>query len=105
MGHFDHAAGHINVVRKIGWGFAVFEQGTVHHHRRKTEVHGALANRRALGVVLVHDQWNVRPLLGRGLNQMFDERLTRVFASARAGLQDDRRTDLVGSGHDGLDLL
>jgi hypothetical protein len=36
---------------------------------------------------------------------MLDEGLTRVFAGTCAGLQDDRRTDLVSSGHDGLDLL
>jgi hypothetical protein len=64
-----------------------------------------LANPRTLTVVLVHDQRNVGPLLGGGLDQVLDERLTRVFAGTGAGLQDDRRTDLVGGHHDGLDLL
>ena len=56
-------------------------------------------------VVLVHDQGDVGPLLSRGLDQVFDEGLTGVLACARAGLQDDRRTDFVGGLHDGLDLF
>ncbi len=56
-------------------------------------------------MVLVHDQRNVGPLLGGSLNQVLDERLTRILASTCAGLQDDRGTDFIGSGHDGLDLL
>ena len=105
MCHVDDAAGDVDVVAKVGGSFAVLVQGAVHHHRGKTQVDGALAHRRALTVVLVHDQRNVRPLLHGGLDQMLDEGLARVFASARAGLQDDRRTDLVSRGHHRLDLL
>ena len=64
-----------------------------------------MANAGALPVVLVHDQWNVRPLLGGGLNQVLDEGLACVFAGTGAGLQDDRSAHLVSGGHDGLDLL
>jgi hypothetical protein len=49
--------------------------------------------------------WNVRPLLGRSLNQVLDERLTGIFAGTGAGLQDDGCSDLVGRHHDGLHLL
>jgi hypothetical protein len=56
-------------------------------------------------VVLVHDQRDVRVGLGGGLDQVLDERLAGVLAGAGAGLQDDRRADLVGRGHHGLHLL
>jgi hypothetical protein len=36
---------------------------------------------------------------------MLDEVLTRVFARASTGLQDDGRAHSVGSRHDGLHLL
>jgi hypothetical protein len=105
VGHVHHTAGHIDVVAKVGRGLAIFQQRAVHHHRRKPQIDRTLANRRALAVVLVHDQRNMGPLLGSSLDQMLDEGLTSVLACARAGLQDDRGTDFVGGGHDGLDLL
>ena len=103
--HVDHAAGHIDVVAKVGRRFAVFMQRAVHHDRGKTQVDRPLANRWTLAVVLVHDQWNMRPLLDSGLDQMLDEGLTGVFPGTRTGLQDDRSADFVGGCHDGLDLL
>jgi len=56
-------------------------------------------------VVLVHHQGNVGIGFSGGLDQVLDEGLAGVFASTRAGLQDDRGTCLIGGGHHGLHLL
>jgi hypothetical protein len=56
-------------------------------------------------VVLVHDERHLRPRLERGLDQVLDEGLAGVLAGTGAGLQDDRRADLVGGGHHRLHLL
>ena len=56
-------------------------------------------------MVLVHDQGNVGIRFGSGLNQVFDEMFTRVFASARTGLQNHGRAHFVRSGHDSLNLF
>ena len=53
----------------------------------------------------MHDQRNVWVGFGGGLNQMLDKRLTRVFACASTGLQDDGRAHGVGSHHHGLHLF
>ena len=56
-------------------------------------------------MVLVHHQRDVGVHLGGGLDQVFDEGLTRVFAGTCAGLQDDGGAHLVGGSHDGLHLF
>jgi len=56
-------------------------------------------------MILVHHQGNMRIGLTGSLNQVLDERLTRILARTRAGLQDDWRTHLVGRGHHRLHLL
>ncbi len=56
-------------------------------------------------MVLVHDQGNVRIGLNGGLDQVLDKGFPRVFAGASAGLQNDRRANLIGRSHDGLYLL
>ena len=103
--HRDDLLGHIDVVAEIGRGLAVFLERAVHHDRAEAQADGAFANLGAGAVVLMHDQRNVRISLGGGQDQVLDERLARVFARPGAGLQDDRRTDLVGRLHHGLDLL
>ena len=103
--HVDHLAGDVDVVVVAGDGLAVGLQAAVHHHRAEAEVDRALAHRRALAVVLVHDQRHLGPGLERGLDQVLDEGLAGVLAGAGAGLQDDRRADLGGGGHDRLHLL
>ena len=56
-------------------------------------------------MVLVHHQRHGRPALDGSLDQVLDEGLAGVLAGAGAGLQDDRRADLVGGGHHRLHLL
>jgi hypothetical protein len=56
-------------------------------------------------MVLVHDQRDVGIGFAGGLDQMFDEGLSRIFARASTGLQDHRRTHLIGGRHHSLDLL
>ena len=56
-------------------------------------------------MVLVHDQRNMGVGLASGLDQVLDEGLTRVFAGASTGLQNDRGADGIGRGHDSLHLL
>ena len=103
--HGNHFFGHFHVVGKIRRGFTVFTQRAVHHHRAKAQINRALADDGAGSVVLVHDQGNVGIRFSSGLNQVFDEVFTRVFASACAGLQNDRCADFIRSCHDGLYLL
>jgi len=72
---------------------------------KKPQINRALANRRALAVVLVHDQGNMRVGLHCRLDQMLDKALAGVLARASAGLQNHGRADLVCGGHDRLHLL
>jgi hypothetical protein len=103
--HVDDLAGDVDVVVVRGDRLAVGLERAVHHHRREAEVDRAPADVGALAVVLVHDQRHLRPRLDRRLDQVLDEGLAGVLAGAGAGLQDDRRADLVGGAHHRLDLL
>ena len=105
VGHFHHAARHVDVVVEVGRGLAVFTQRAVHHDRAEAQVDGALADRRALAVILVHHQRDLRIGFNGGLDQVLDEGLAGVLASACAGLQDHRRAGFLGGFHHGLDLL
>ena len=103
--HVDHLARHLDVVVVTGDGLAVGLQRAIHHDRTEAQVDRAPADIGALAVVLVHDQRNMWMSLNRCGNQMLDERLAGIFAGAGAGLQDHRRANFVGRGHDGLHLL
>ena len=105
MRHVDHLARDLDVVVEVGDRLAVGLERAVHHHRAETEVDRAAAHVRALAVVLVHDERNLRIALERGLDQVLDERLARVFACAGARLEDDRRAHLARGRHHRLDLL
>ena len=56
-------------------------------------------------MVLMHNQRNVRKCFHSRLNQVLDEWLAGVLAGTRAGLKNNRRTHLVGSGHNSLNLF
>src|SRR5665647_1562106 len=59
----------------------------------------------ALSMVLMHDDGNVRIAFDRSLDQVLEKTLAGVFARTGAGLHDHRGIDLIGSLHDGADLL
>ena len=103
QGH--HLAGNLHVVFVAGNGFAVGLQAAVHHHRAETQVNRALADGRALAMVLVHHQRDVGVGLDGRLDQMLDKGLTRVFAGTGTGLQNNRRTGFVCRRHNRLHLL
>jgi len=103
--HLDDLARDRDVVGEVGRGLAVLAQRAVHHDRAEAQRDRAGADLRAGAVVLVHDQRDLRVGLDRGLDQVLDEALAGVLARAGAGLQDDRRADLAGGLHHGLDLL
>ena len=63
------------------------------------------ADRRALAVVLVHDDGQVRVGFERGEDLVAQEGLAGVFAGAGRGLHDDRGVDLAGGFADGPDLF
>jgi len=84
---------------------AVGFQRTVHHHRGEARADRGHADRRRLAVVLVHDDRDVRVGFDGGVDQVAQEGFAGVLARACRGLHDDRRTDGVGRGHDGLHLL
>jgi hypothetical protein len=103
--HVRHLLGDLDVVVVARDGLAVGLQRAVHHDRAEAEVDGALADVRALAMVLVHHQRHLGPAFDGGFDQVLDEGLARVLARACARLQDDRCTDFVGRRHDGLHLL
>ena len=103
--HADHFLRHFQVVFVAGNGFAVGFQAAVHHDRAKAQVDGALADGRALAVVLVHHHGNFWIGLNRGLNQQLQEAFARIFARTRRGLHDHGRAGFFGGFHDGLNLL
>jgi hypothetical protein len=105
VGHGHHLAGHVHVVVEGRRRLAVFHQRAVHHHRAEAQVRARLQTFGRGAVVLVHHQRDVRVHLGGGLDQVLDEGLAGVLAGTGAGLQDHRRADFVGGGHDGLHLL
>ena len=100
-----HLAGDLDVVFVAGNGFAVGLQAAIHHHRTEAQVDRALADRRTLAVVLVHDQRNMGVGLDGRLDQVLDKGFTRVFARTSTGLQNNRRTGFVCRRHDRLHLL
>nr|CUV12243.1 conserved protein of unknown function [Ralstonia solanacearum] len=103
--HVDHAARDVDVVVERGRGLAILAQRAVHHDRAEAQVDRALADCRALAVILVHDQRDFRIGFNSGLDQVLDEGLAGVLAGARAGLQDHRRAGFLGGFHHGLDLF
>jgi len=103
--HLDHLAGDVDVVVVAGDGLAVGLERAVHHHRREAQLDRTGADVGALPVVLVHHQRDLGIGFQRGLDEVLDEGLAGVLAGAGAGLQDDRRTGLLGRFHDGLHLL
>ena len=105
VGVFNHAAGDVDVVFVGGNGLAVAHKRTVHHHRRKAHAHGDLADGRALAVVLMHANRNVRPAFHGGFDDVAQERFAGILAGAGARLHDDRSADFGGSRHDGLHLF
>ena len=105
MRHLHHLAGHFDVVFVAGNGFAVALQAAVHHDGTKAQINGTLAHFGVLPMVLVHDQWNVGVGFNGRLNQVLDEGFARIFACARAGLQNDRGANFIGSLHNRLNLL
>ena len=105
VGHFHHAAGDVDVVFVGGDGLAVAHEGAVHHDGGEARADGALADRRALAVVLVHADGNVRIGFNSGFNEVAQERFARILASARRGLHDHGSADFARRLHDGLNLF
>src|SRR5690606_34295091 len=105
VGHLDHATGDVDVVVVGGGGLGVFFQRAVHHHRGEAVLDGGGAGGRAVAVVLVHADRDVRIKLDQGVDQSGQDHVVGVGAGAARGLDDDRRVDGVGGLHDGQALL
>src|SRR5690606_10476329 len=91
VGHLDHAAGDVDVVVVGGGGLGVFFQRAVHHHRGEAVLDGGGAGGRAVAVVLVHADRDVRIKLDQGVDQSGQDHVVGVGAGAARGLDDDRR--------------
>ena len=70
VSHFDYTAGDVNVVFVGGDGFTVAHQRTIHHYGREARAHSALANSRALAVVLMHTNGHIRIRFNSSDNKM-----------------------------------
>ena len=105
VGVVDHLAGDFNVLFKCGGGLAVFLERAVHHDRGVAQLDGALAGLKAVAVILVHGDGNLRVELGRGLDELEEVEILGKLARAAAGLHDDRRLGFLGRHHDGLNLF
>ncbi len=99
--NLGHLAGHVDVVFVAGDALAVGLQRAIHHHRREAGADRGDADGRALAVILVHDDGNVRVGFEGGQDLVAQEGLAGVFAGAGRGLHDDRGVDLIGRFHDG----
>ena len=105
VGLLHDLPGDLDVVLVGGRRLAVLHQRAVHHHRGEALLDGAEAGRRAVAVVLVHGDGDLRVQLGGGQHQVAQVVVVGVGAGAAAGLDDDRAVGLGGGHHDGLDLL
>ena len=100
MGHFGDAAGDIDIVLVAGGGLGVLFQRAVHHDRGEAVLDGGSAGGRAIAVVLVHADRDVRIKLGQAVDQLGQNDVIGVAARAAAGLDDDRGVDRLGRLHD-----
>src|SRR5690606_33231276 len=105
VGHFGDAARDVDVVLVRGGGLGVFFQPAVHHHRGEAVLDGGGAGGRAVAVVLVHTDRNMRILLDQGVDQAGQNDIVGVGAGAARGRYDARGVDGVGGFHDGQVLL
>ena len=105
MGKLNHGAGNVDIVGVVGGGFAVAFERAVHHHRRKTQLDGALAYGRAHAVVLVHHHRDMRKFFDGGQNQVAQKCSAGVFACACTGLHNHRRVYFTGRFHNGAHLF
>jgi hypothetical protein len=105
VGELDGFTGDGDVVFVGRGGLAIGFQRAVHHHRGKAGADGAHADGRALAVVLVHDDGEVRVGFEGGENLVAQEGFAGIFAGAGRGLHDDRGVDQAGGFADGPDLF
>ena len=82
VSHVNDFFGDVNVVVERRDRLAVAHEGSVHHHGRESEIDGALADRRALTVVLMHTDRNMRIGFNSSLNQVLQENFTGILTSA-----------------------
>ena len=105
MGHLRHRAGDAHVVVVVGGGLGILGQRAIHHHRGEPLVDGPAAGGRAVAVILVHGDRNLRIQLHRRQDQVPQVRFLGIAARAARGLDDDRRLGSGGRGHDRLNLF
>jgi hypothetical protein len=105
MRHVHHAAGDVHVVGVVGRRLAVFLQRAVHHHRGEAELDGGGAGGRAVAMVLVHADRDVRIHLGAGVDDVLQHDVVGVGARAAAGLHDHGGVHLLGGLHDSQGLF
>ncbi len=105
VGHFHHFRGHRDIVLVTRRRLHVGHQGTIHHDGCKTALDGTQADRRLGAVILMHGNGNMGVHLGRGNDEMTQERLARVTARAGRSLHDDGTVNGIGGLHDGMHLL
>ncbi len=105
MRHVGDALGDGDIVVVIGGGLGVGLERAVHHHRGEAVLDRGGAGRFAVAVVLMHADRNVRVDFAQAVDQVLEHKVVCILARAAAGLDDDRRIELVGRCHDGQALL
>jgi len=105
MRHLHDAAGNVDIVVVVGRRLRIFLERAVHHHGRETKLDCGGAGGRAVAVILVHADRNVRVDLRAGVDDVLQYDVVGVGARAARGLHDHRSVDLVSRLHDGEGLF
>ena len=93
MRHVGDLLGDADVVGPVGRGLAVGLQRAVHHHRGEVGLHRGDAGRRAVAVVEMHADRNLRIHFGQRVHHVAQHDVVGVGARAARGLDDDRRVE------------
>jgi len=95
MGDVGDRLGDADIIGPVGRRFAVGLERAVHHHRGEVGLDRRDARRRAVAVVEVHADRNLRIHFGQRVHHMPEHDVVGVRARAARGLDDDRRFEGV----------
>ncbi len=105
MGQLNDLRRHFHVVLIAGDCLAVGHERAVHHDRCEAQVHGLHAGLGRVAVIKMQHDLHVGMADDGRLHQLLEVNHVAVLQGATAGLDDDRRVQLLGRAHDGLNLL
>ena len=105
MGHVDDLLGDVDVIVPVGWRLAVGLQRAVHHDRGKAGLDRGHAGGRLVAVIQMHANGDVRIHFHDSIHHVLQHDVIGILARTAGCLDDDRRVDGIGRGHDGQRLF